>query len=577
MSSTVHIACATVVANLILVSPSRAAFTETNFAGTQVSLAANAVCGEQLDDLIFGLQTAEIAADFIGLGAEAAGAVFIISEIPGIVAQAAALALGTAAFALEQQAGDMKSCEGDFLGSVSAGGGASFGADSEINGTLDVSGIINANGGINVTGLLTANDGLIVNNGATFSGNVVFNNQISVTGPIIGTGGLTITGLTTLNGNTQVNGDLTVTGAGNFGSLAVASGLSVHGGNIWIGNTDGTTFQQGVSIGGGALAGVGTGGLASSTGHRDAIAIGNGANGAVAGSIAFGLGAQSTAANAVAIGTQSGGLGGGANSVALGRLANAVGVNGTAVGTSSSAGGLDAVAFGSTATASAGRATALGTSSTASGASAVAIGDTARATQSGAVAVGLNSSATGTGSIAIGQGAVATGSIAVGALANASNGGAAFGDGASATGTNSTALGPNAVATHANAIAIGSNSITSVDNTVSFGSVGAERRLMNVDDGILNYDAANMGQLRRAVAKLNRGVASTIALSVPMMDLERGESSVAMGGGFYQGENGIALRGAYRPDIAFPMMVSGSVATAGNDSVTGQVGVAVKF
>ena len=87
MSSTVHIACATVVANLILVSPSRAAFTETNFAGTQVSLAANAVCGEQLDDLIFGLQTAEIAADFIGLGAEAAGAVLLaqrhrVPEVP---------------------------------------------------------------------------------------------------------------------------------------------------------------------------------------------------------------------------------------------------------------------------------------------------------------------------------------------------------------------------------------------------------------------------------------------------------------------------------------------------------------
>ena len=570
--------CFAIAANALMARPAYAAFTETNFGDTQTALAANAVCAEQLDDVIFGLQTAEIAADFIGLGAEAAGAVFIISEIPGIVAQAAALALGTAAFALEQQAGDKPNCEGDFLGSVTAGGGGSFGGDSIFNATLDVTGPLNANGGINVTGVIVGNSG------ANITGNSIFNNQLTVTGPFIANGGATITGGIDVTGNSafhnnvQIDGDLNVDGAGTFGTIAVDKGLSVHGGNIWLGNTDGTTFQPGISIGGGAFAGAG--GVAnppSTTGHAAAIAIGNGANAAVSGSIAFGLSAASTAVNAIAIGTSAGAAGGGANSTAVGSLARAVGINGSAFGTNSSAGGLDSVAFGNTANASAQLALAAGASSVASGASSVAVGDRSRATMSGAIAVGQSSAATGVDAIAIGRGATATGSVAVGAGAMASNGGAAFGDLSSATGLNSTAVGPNAAASFANSVAVGSNSIAAVENTVSFGSPGFERRLMNVNDGILNTDAPNMGQLRHAVEKLNRGVASTIAMSTPILDLEPGETSVAMGGGFYQGENGVAIRGAYRPHTEWPMLVSGAVATAGNDSVTGQVGLAFKF
>ena len=77
-----------------------------------------------------------------------------------------------------------------------------------------------------------------------------------------------------------------------------------------------------------------------------------------------------------------------------------------------------------------------GAPANASGANAIAIGSGAQSTQSGSIAMGLNSSSTGTNSIAIGTGASATGSVAIGAQASASNGGAAYGDGASATGTN---------------------------------------------------------------------------------------------------------------------------------------------
>lgn len=578
-------------ANVFLATPSYAGFTETNFGDTQVASSGAAACQEQVDDLVMGLQTAEIAADFVGLGIEAAGAVFIISEIPGIVAQAAALALGTAAFAIEEEVSDKPNCEGDFLGSVKTQAGFQAGADSEFLANLDVQGDLNANGGLTTTDATITNGLTVTGGGANITGDSIFNNALTVTGLFTASGGMDVTGLATFHDNVKMEKDLDVDGKGTFGEIAVDGGLSVYGGAIWLGDVGGTGFQPGISIGGGAFAGAGTNGNASSATNKDAIAIGNGSLSTQVGSIAFGLSAKAIAQNAVAIGTSAGQLGGGTNSTAVGSLANAAGLNASAVGTGSSAGGdnssafgngasaggLDAVAFGSTANALGAQAVAIGAGSSASASSAVAVGNGSVANQNGAVAMGQGAQATGVDAIAIGHGAVATGSIGVGAAVNAQNGGAAFGDFSVATGSNAAALGTGATATHFESVAIGAGSVTTDPRTVSFGSPGNGRRLMNVSDGILNSDAPNMGQLRRAVEKLNRGVASTVAMSTPIMDLEPGETSVAMGAGFYEGENGVALRGAYRAHTDLPLMVSGAVATAGNDSWTGQVGFAVKF
>lgn len=585
------LAAAGFAANILLATPAYATFTQTNLGGTQVGSAGAAACQEQVDDLLLGLGIAQNVADGVGLAAEAVGAVFIISEIPGILAQAAALALGISAFAIEEQVSGLPNCEGDFLGSLQTSAGFQAALDSEFQANLDVQGQLNANGGLTTTTATVSNGLTVTGGGANITGNSTFQNNLTVNGVFTANNGMNVTGLATFNNNVNIAGDLDVAGAGSFGSLAVDTGLSVHGGAIWIGDAGGLTFQQGISIGGGAFAGAGTGGTPSSATHVAAIAIGNGALGTQSGSVAFGLGARSIAANAVAIGTSAGALGGGANSTAVGNLANAAGLNASAYGNGAraslanasafgngaNAGGLDSVAFGSLATASAGQAVAVGVGSTASGASAVAVGNGAVANQAGAVAMGQSARATGVDAIAIGRGATATGSIAVGAAATASNGGAAFGDFAVATGTNSAALGTGATATHLESVAIGSGSITTDPRSVSFGTPASGRRLMYVSDGILNSDAPNMGQLRHAVEKLNRGVASTIAMSTPIMDLEQGETSLAMGGGFYEGQNGVAFRGAYRPHTEFPMMVSGAVATAGNDSWTGQVGVAMKF
>jgi hypothetical protein len=85
--------------------------------------------------------------------------------------------------------------------------------------------------------------------------------------------------------------------------------------------------------------------------------------------------------------------------------------------------------------------------------------------------MGSFATATGDTSIAIGTGAVATGSIAMGTQAFASNGGAAFGDFASASGPNSSAIGPNATAAFDNSAAFGNGATATRANQQVFGTV----------------------------------------------------------------------------------------------------------
>lgn len=304
---------------------------------------------------------------------------------------------------------------------------------------------------------------------------------------------------------------------------------------------------------------------------------------------AFGNNAQASGASSSAAGDSS--LANNTFTSAFGRLAWATGVNASAYGNASTASAANTSAFGNLALASAANAvaggnsswaggansSAYGNNSLASGASSVAVGDTARAQAASAVAVGHDALAAGPSAIAVGHGAQAINSVAVGALAYAANGGAAFGDGARAYGTDATALGPNAVASHTNAVAIGADSLTSAMNTVSFGSVGNERRLMNVAEGLLGTDAVNLNQLGRAVQGLNRGIAATTALATPMLSLDRGETSFATGAGYFEGETGVAFRVAHQMDMETPILLSAGYSTAGGQTGAAQAGIAFKF
>jgi autotransporter adhesin len=112
--------------------------------------------------------------------------------------------------------------------------------------------------------------------------------------------------------------------------------------------------------------------------------------------------------------------------------------------------------------------------------------------------------------------------IAIGVGAFASNGGAAFGDGANASGSLSAAFGTNASALAASSVAIGSGSVANAPNTVSFGSAGNGRCLTNVAAGINPTDAVNLSQLSSLASNLSANFQSQInGLQTQIEDVDK--------------------------------------------------------
>lgn len=120
-----------------------------------------------------------------------------------------------------------------------------------------------------------------------------------------------------------------------------------------------------------------------------------------------------------------------------------------------------------------------------------------------------------------------------------------------------------AEATGVNSVAVGAGSKTvSVDpksgqtinrhNTVSIGTPGNERTISNVAPGVLNSDAATMGQLRSGLYNINQkveeyhddamaGTAAAMAIgNLPQATIP-GKGMMSMGGGYYEGESAMAL------------------------------------
>ena len=183
----------------------------------------------------------------------------------------------------------------------------------------------------------------------------------------------------------------------------------------------------------------------------------------------------------------------------------------------------------------------------------------------------------------------------MGAGALASNGGAAFGDGANATGSLSTAIGPNATATAPNAVALGSGSVASLANTVSVGAPGAERRITNVAPGISQTDAVNVGQLQSVAAgfqsqivglqsqitdnnrEARRGIAAAVATaSAPMPSLP-GKTTWQARASTFQGEYGVGFGFAHRLPIGTPLSFIGGYGNGGGREHTGYVGLGGEF
>ena len=190
--------------------------------------------------------------------------------------------------------------------------------------------------------------------------------------------------------------------------------------------------------------------------------------------------------------------------------------------------------------------------------------------------------------------------MAVGANASASNGGAAFGDGAIAMALNSAAIGKGSIADQA--------------DTVSVGAAGSERRIVNVADGTAPTDAANWGQVQamgvqdRSYAdsvgastlgqarsytdtqvagvrsdlatvrtEERRGIAAALALANAVTPSRPGHTTLAVGGGFFRGESGIGVAFAHRFDTRIPVVLQGGFAQGGGHEGAGRLGLAVEF
>ena len=290
-----------------------------------------------------------------------------------------------------------------------------------------------------------------------------------------------------------------------------------------------------------------------------------------------------------------------ADSSATNASSSATAADSSASSASSSATAADSSAFSaaSSATAADSSASSASSSATAADSSASSAASSATAADSSAqIAVDAASTATSAASTAnsildtLNQGGIAGGTInGEGALATGKNSQAigdytsAYGTNAAATADNATAIGANSQATAENSVALGANSVASEANTVSIGSVGNERRLTNVADGVNDTDAVNMRQLNAVsnkVGEVQNEVKNVGALSAALSGLkpiqyDPAEPTQIMAAlGTYRGHNAMALGVAHYVNDS--TMFNAGLAYGNDDSkVMANAGVTWKF
>lgn len=264
----------------------------------------------------------------------------------------------------------------------------------------------------------------------------------------------------------------------------------------------------------------------------------------------------------------------------------------TAADSSASSASSSAIAADSSASNAESSATAADSSASSAASSATAADSSAQ------IAVDAASTATSAASTAnsildtLNQGGIAGGTInGEGALATGKNSQAigdytsAYGTNAAATADNATAIGANSQATAENSVALGANSVASEANTVSIGSVGNERRLTNVADGVNDTDAVNMRQLNAVsnkVGEVQNEVKNVGALSAALSGLkpiqyDPAEPTQIMAAlGTYRGHNAMALGVAHYVNDS--TMFNAGLAYGNDDSkVMANAGVTWKF
>ena len=190
---------------------------------------------------------------------------------------------------------------------------------------------------------------------------------------------------------------------------------------------------------------------------------------------------------------------------------SAVGTNAVAMGVNVRAAGEYSVAAGSYASAESGS-VALGSGVLAAGNESTALGVRSWADADHSLAVGWRTSvdSNATDSLAIGSG-TRVHSAAAGAIGKDNSVGGAgsyvIGNSNSALGADSFVLGSNVTARGQNSIVLGARSDGSLNNVVSVGNVGTERRIVHVAPGLNPMDAVNMSQFNALDERASGSVA----------------------------------------------------------------------
>ena len=237
---------------------------------------------------------------------------------------------------------------------------------------------------------------------------------------------------------------------------------------------------------------------------------------------------------------------------------------------------------------------------TAVGNGAISISQPAPGTNAAATSLGYGATSWGNNSVAIGAKATAGGASA--GLAPSTNltiyNATAIGATANAAATNSTAVGTGSQALATGSVALGAGSTATRENSVEVGG----RQVTGVAAGTQSTDAVNLGQLQAAIAGVGGGVdagailneskaytdqainavrreysqaIAAVAASPALPALAPGERAIAVGGGFYNGQQAIGL--SFGQALRNGALVNAGVATAGGGRPVARVGAAWKF
>ncbi|MCO1370224.1 YadA-like family protein [Burkholderia multivorans] len=250
-------------------------------------------------------------------------------------------------------------------------------------------------------------------------------------------------------------------------------------------------------------------------------------------------------------GTDNASVRDGSYGIAIGADASSTGDTAIAVGVGSAATGASSVAVGVGATARGTGAVAVG-QATVNGRNAIGLGNGTAASADNAVALGFNSTAAGTNALAFGNtaNARAADSLALGTLSDVN-----------AQATNSIALGRSAQvnAAASNSVALGAGSVADRLNTISVGSAGTERQIVNVAAGTQNTDAVNVSQLRGVTNALggNAAIGADGSITAPTYNIGGtnyrtvGEAlaAVAAGGGGGTDSNAVVYDSAAKDKV----------------------------